>query len=56
MMLPVIAVVVVYLRHTRLPAEVAPTRWATLGLWAVAGLILVVMTAYVLVQLGAISG
>jgi Mn2+/Fe2+ NRAMP family transporter len=55
-MLPVIGIVIVYLRHTRLPAEVAPTRWATLGLWSAAGLIAVVMTAYVLVQAGVIRG
>jgi len=53
-MLPVIAAAMVYLRHRRLPQEVAPGRLATAALWLVAGLIVVTMTGYALVQLGLI--
>ena len=53
-MLPVLAVAIVYLRHTRLPEEVAPGKWATATLWLVAGLILVTMMGYALVQVGLI--
>jgi Mn2+/Fe2+ NRAMP family transporter len=51
-MLPVIAVSMLYLRHTRLPAEVAPAKWFTVALWAVAGLIVVAMSAYGSMQIG----
>jgi Mn2+/Fe2+ NRAMP family transporter len=52
LMLPVLSVAVVYLRHARLPVEMAPTRGATLALWSAAGIITLVMMAYVSVQLG----
>jgi Mn2+/Fe2+ NRAMP family transporter len=52
LMLPVLAFAVVYLRHKKLPPEVAPNRAATLLLWFVACLMLVTMVAFVLMQLG----
>ena len=52
LMLPVLAFAVVYLRHKKLPPEVAPSRAATLLLWLVACLMLVTMVAFVLMQLG----
>lgn len=54
LMLPVLAFAVVYLRHRKLPAEVAPGGVVTLLLWLVAFLMLVTMTAFVLMQLGVI--
>lgn len=52
LMLPVLAFAVVYLRHRRLPLEVAPGTAATMLLWFVACLMLVTMVAFVLMQLG----
>jgi hypothetical protein len=46
---------VVYLRHRRLPAELAPAPWATLALWAVTGITALAMTALVLIQLGIVK-
>jgi hypothetical protein len=54
-MLPVLAFAVVYLRHRKLPAEVAPSRAATLLLWLVACLMLVTMVAFVLMQVGIVK-
>jgi Mn2+/Fe2+ NRAMP family transporter len=56
LMLPVIGIAVVYLRHQRLPSDVAPGRWTTLGLWLTAALMVVTMTAFALMQLGVIKG
>ena len=55
LMLPVIGVAVIYLRHRHLPAELAPTRWTTAGLWLVTALSAVAMAALVLIQLGLVK-
>lgn len=55
LMLPVIGVAVIYLRHKRLPPEVAPNRMVTTALWLVATLMLVTMSAFVLMQLGVLK-
>jgi Mn2+/Fe2+ NRAMP family transporter len=55
LMLPVAGLAVVYLRHRRLPAELAPAPWATLALWAVTGITALAMTALVLIQLGLVT-
>jgi Mn2+/Fe2+ NRAMP family transporter len=54
LMLPVLAVAVVYLRHRRLPKEIAPSPAATLLLWVAAAITLATMSAFVLMQLGAL--
>jgi len=43
-MLPVLSVGALYLRHRRLPADVAPSRWATAGLWISACTIILAVT------------
>lgn len=55
LMLPVLAFSVVYLRHRKLPPELAPGGATTVLLWLVAFLMLVTMTAFVLMQLGVIK-
>ncbi len=55
LMLPVLAFSVVYLRHRRLPPELAPGAATTVLLWLVAFLMLVTMTVFVLMQLGVIK-
>ncbi|HYZ83904.1 MAG TPA: Nramp family divalent metal transporter [Bryobacteraceae bacterium] len=46
LMLPVIAVGTLYLRHKRLPQEVAPSKLVTVGLWVTSLLIIAVMCWY----------
>lgn len=55
LMLPVIGIAVVYLRHRRLPPEVAPNHVVTAGLWLVTALMIVTMLAFVLMQLGVLK-
>ena len=47
LMLPALSGAAVYLRHRRLPPEVAPSRSVTVGLWGAAVIILALMLAYV---------
>ncbi len=54
LMLPVIGIAVIYLRHRRLPPEVAPNHLVTTALWLVVALIIVTMSAFVLIQLGVV--
>ncbi len=42
-MLPVIGLGTLYLRHRRLPNEIAPARWVTLGLWLATAIIVLLM-------------
>jgi manganese transport protein len=53
LMLPVLAGAALYLRHRRLPPEVAPGPWTTAWLWIAGALILGVMVYYVALTLGA---
>jgi hypothetical protein len=46
MMLPAIGIGAIYLRHRRLPAEIAPSAFTTMALWITTGIILVVMGYY----------
>ncbi|NUR55023.1 MAG: Nramp family divalent metal transporter [Acidobacteria bacterium] len=46
MMLPVIAIGAIYLRHRRLPPDIAPSAPTTIALWITTGLILFVMGYY----------
>lgn len=46
MMLPAIGIGAIYLRHRRLPPEIAPSAFTTLALWITTGIILVVMGYY----------
>lgn len=46
LMLPVIAVGTLYLRHKRLPSELAPSRLVTVALWVTSLLIIAVMVWY----------
>lgn len=48
MIMPVIAIVTLYLRHRHLPAAVAPSRIRTAGVWLSASVIAGLMTVYVL--------
>jgi Mn2+/Fe2+ NRAMP family transporter len=52
MMLPVIGVATVYLRHRRVPREIAPPGGVTLFLWFAMLVMVVLMGYYVLVTLG----
>jgi manganese transport protein len=45
MMLPVLGLGALYLRHRRLPPEIGPSRWVTVGLW-LATLIIFCMVGY----------
>jgi len=47
LMLPVLGGAALYLRHRRLPSEVAPSLWTTAGLWLASFLILAMMLYYV---------
>ncbi len=51
MMLPVIGVSTLYLRHRRLPREIAPARWVTVGLWIATAVIVWLMGYYAMIQL-----
>ncbi len=55
LMLPVIAVSVVYLRHRRLPQDVVPGPLVTATLWLVSALTVVTMSAFALMQLGVLA-
>jgi len=46
LMLPVISIAAVYLRHRRLPAETAPGRLVTIGLWCAAAIVCSLMLYY----------
>jgi manganese transport protein len=46
LMLPVIGIGTLYLRHRRLPKEIAPSRWVTIALWAAALIIICLMGYY----------
>lgn len=52
LMIPVIAVVTLYLRHRRLPREVAPSRAMTVAVWVCTLVIAALMGYYVVGQLG----
>lgn len=52
MMLPVIAVGALYLRHKRLPKDIAPSTWATAFLWFAAAVIICLMATYLAGELG----
>jgi manganese transport protein len=52
LMLPLIGAAVIYLRHRRLPPELAPSAWVTAGLWAATTLAAVAMSWLVLIQVG----
>ncbi|HEY3121956.1 MAG TPA: Nramp family divalent metal transporter [Vicinamibacteria bacterium] len=43
LMLPVVGAGTLYLRHRRLPPDVAPSRWTTAALWIATGLMLAVV-------------
>jgi hypothetical protein len=47
MIIPVIAVVTLYLRHRHLPAVAAPSRVRTAGVWLAAAVIVALMSVYV---------
>jgi hypothetical protein len=52
MMLPIIGISTLYLRHRRLPRNITPAAWVTLGLW-VATFVIICITAYsVILELG----
>jgi polyferredoxin len=46
LMLPVIAIGALFLRHKRLPVEVAPGRKTTAALWAAAAITIALMVYY----------
>jgi hypothetical protein len=48
LMLPIIAFGALYLRHKRLPSQVAPGRVTTVGLW-VASITIILTVAYSLI-------
>jgi len=50
MMLPVIACGTLFLRHRRLPSEIAPPTWVTVFLWFSSLVILVLMGSYAILQ------
>jgi manganese transport protein len=50
MMLPVIACATIFLRHRRLPPEIAPPGWVTVFLWFSSLVILVLMGSYAILQ------
>jgi Mn2+/Fe2+ NRAMP family transporter len=51
LMLPLLSGAALFLRHRRLPAEVAPSRGTTAWLWVASGLILALMLYYVVLTL-----
>jgi hypothetical protein len=51
----VIGLAVLYLRYRRLPPELAPGAWTTLGLWLVTGVAAIAMSLLVLIQLGVLK-
>ncbi|MSV27904.1 MAG: divalent metal cation transporter [Bryobacterales bacterium] len=51
LMLPVIAVGVLFLRYRKLPPEVVPSRWVTVGLWTASVLTISMMLYYVVLTL-----
>lgn len=55
LMLPIIGVSTLYLRHRRLPQEIAPPRIVTVALWFATAVIVILMGYYVLQQLGRLS-
>jgi manganese transport protein len=55
LMLPVIGLAVLYLRYRKLPPELAPGAWTTLGLWLVTGVAAIAMSLLVLIQLGVLK-
>jgi hypothetical protein len=48
LMLPVLGIGAIYLRHRRLPRELAPSPLTTAALWATTGVIVVLMGYYAL--------
>jgi hypothetical protein len=46
LMLPVLGIGAIYLRHRRLPREVAPSAWTTGALWITTAAMFVVMAYY----------
>jgi polyferredoxin len=50
-MLPVFAGAVLYLRHRRLPPEVAPPHWVTAALWLASALMLSFVLAFAVMSL-----
>ena len=46
LMLPVISLAALYLRHRRLPIEIAPKRMVTIGLWFAATVVCAMMVYY----------
>lgn len=50
-MLPVLGFGAIYLRHRRLPPEIAPSRWTTVSLWVATLLMFGLMSYYVLLLL-----
>jgi len=50
LLLPVLGGAALYLRHRRLPPEVAPSAWTTAGLWLATGLIFTLMLYYVVLM------
>jgi hypothetical protein len=53
LMLPVIGVAAIFLRHRRLPDEIAPSPATTVALWTTTAAIVVVMVYYALLTLRA---
>ncbi|MSU20992.1 MAG: divalent metal cation transporter [Pedosphaera sp.] len=51
MMLPVIGIGTLYLRHRRLPNEIAPSTWVTVLLWVATIIIIGLMSYYLLVTI-----
>jgi Mn2+/Fe2+ NRAMP family transporter len=51
LLLPALGAAALYLRHRRLPREIAPPAWVTAMLWSVGALMLLGMTAYVVLTL-----
>lgn len=49
-LLPVIGFSALYLRYRRLPSEIAPRGWLTLGLWVTSALMLLIMLASLVYQ------
>ncbi len=51
LMLPAISIGALYLRHRRLPEEIAPSRWVTIALWFAALIIVALMSYYAFLTL-----
>jgi manganese transport protein len=51
LMLPIIGISALYLRHRRLPSEVAPSRWITFAVWIATAVIVCLMGYYAVLTL-----